>query len=222
MSHEAARAANNTLFADPKEVQAMLEELCALGGFDSQYLTHWTVSTEGEPHWDSHQFNCEPQPPPLQGVILGNFPRRKRWAGHYEKKSGARRPDCESLDGKLGVGSPGGCCATCTFARVAAGNGRQPACRHYRDLLILRPGLCLPEFVVVPPMSLSAYQRFDLKLAIAGVPKHGVLTSFGLAMARNRREVAYPVVVFNAIRRLTPEELAVAECYVTMFGGLVK
>jgi hypothetical protein len=80
----------------------------------------------------------------------------------------------------------------------------------------------LPERVIVPPASLNAYQRFSLKLELAEVPKHGVLTSFRLAMARSSRGVEYPEVVFSLVRRLTPEEFEAAEHYLEMFTGLIK
>jgi hypothetical protein len=89
-------------------------------------------------------------------------------------------------------------------------------------LLVLRPGSWLPEYVTVPPASLKAHQDFQAKLAIAEVPTHGVLISFRLATTRNSRGITYSEVVFNLIRRLTPQELVVVEQYIRIFDRLTN
>jgi hypothetical protein len=225
MSDERPKSASGTvnpLFRDPGDAEAIIRASLESGGFDLQYLPRWRVSAEGGSQSRFQLANGEAQTPTLQGVIIGGSDRRVYWATRYEKTSRKRRPDCTSPDGIVGFGSPGGRCEECPLSRFRSGENHQPACRHYQDLLVLRPGNCLPEYVTVPPTSLNAYQGYCLKLAIAGVPTHGVLTSFGLATTKNSRGITYSEVVFNLVRRLTPEEVAVKECYIAMFGRMLK
>jgi hypothetical protein len=206
-------------FLAPNEFRALLEEN---GAFDHHLLPRWTVSAEEELHWRSETADGEAQASTLHGVIVGEFDRRKYWAERYGKRGHKSRPDCTSADGIVGTGSPGGRCNDCTLAHFDSGENRQPLCRHYCDLLVLRPGIYLPEYFVVPPASLSAYRRFRTKLAIAGVPMHGLLMSFGLTPAKNRRGVTYPEVIFDPVRKLTLAEFATADRYVVMFATLIK
>jgi hypothetical protein len=86
----------------------------------------------------------------------------------------------------------------------------------------LRPGSCLPEYVIVPPASLKAHQEFQAKLAVTGVPSHAGLVSLGLLTTSNSRGRAYSEVVFNTVRWLTPQELVVVGQYIKLFGCLTK
>ena len=222
MSGENVRSTSSkvaALFQDPDIVQELVEEN---GIFDHRLLPRWTVSAEGKGRWTLQTASGEVQASALQGVIIGDFERRRYWAERYDKKDDKRRPDCSSPDGIVGVGSPGGRCQDCRLSHFGGDKNQQPACRHYHDLLVLRPGMCLPEYVIVPPASLGAHQRFRTRLAIAGVPMHGLLISFALAPAKNSGGSTYSEVVFDPVRKLTPPELATANRYVAMFATLIK
>ena len=220
MTQENVRCANGkvaTLFRNPDQIQGLLEEN---GIFDHRLLPRWTVSAEGKLVWSVQTASGEAQAPALQGVVIGDFERRRYWAGRYGKTNGRSRPDCSSPDGIVGIGSPGGCCQDCPLSHFGTGKNRQPLCRHYHDLMLLRPGMYLPEFIVVPPASLGAHRRFRTRLAIAGAPMHGLLMSFALAPVKNSSGSTYPEVVFDPVRKLTPAELATAERFVEMFDKL--
>jgi hypothetical protein len=207
------------LFPDPDKVHALVRES---GIFDHRFLRRWTVSAEGKFRWTTHTASGEIQASALRGVIIDDFDRRRYWPERYGKKDDKRRPECSSPDGIVGIGSPGGRCQDCPLSHFGASKNEQPACRHYQDLLVWRPGMYLPEYVIVPPASLAAHQRFRTRLGIAGIPIHGLLMSFGLASAKNSSGATYPEVIFDPIRKLTPPELTTANRYVAMFAALIQ
>jgi hypothetical protein len=207
------------LFGDPTALQALIEEN---GPVDYRLFRRWTVSAESGLQWRSEIADGEEQTPTLQGVVIAEFDRRTYWAKSYEGAKRKSPPDCNSRDGIVGIGSPGGRCHDCPLSYFGSGKNQQPACRHYRDLLVSRPGIFVPECVTVPPASLGAHQRFRTRLAMVGAPRHGLLMSFGLEAAKNSQGVIYPEVIFHPVRKLTQEELATAERYVKMFATFVK
>lgn len=80
----------------------------------------------------------------LTGVILFNHPNNAYWPEGSEYDDNAA-PLCSSTDGRLGVGTPGGSCASCTmnlFGSAAEGKGK--ACKNMRVLYFLRSG----EFIL--------------------------------------------------------------------------
>ena len=86
----------------------------------------------------------------LVGVILSNFPNNAYWPEGSEYDDTAT-PLCSSVDGKQGIGEPGGSCAACAlnkFGSAAEGNGK--ACKNMRVLYLLRSGEFMPLQVTLP------------------------------------------------------------------------
>ena len=70
-------------------------------------------------------------------------------------------PLCQSFDGKVGYGEPGGTCADCVLNQFGSdGNNKGKACKNMRMLYLLRSGEYMPIQIALPPTSLMPYTRF--------------------------------------------------------------
>ena len=71
----------------------------------------------------------------LEGVILYNHSAYTLWpeGSEYDEDT---KPLCSSVDGKTGIGEPGGACATCPMNAYgsARDGGRGKACKNMRDI----------------------------------------------------------------------------------------
>lgn len=70
----------------------------------------------------------------LEGIILYSHNANAYWAGG-KNDSENTPPDCQSMDGKIGYGCPGGLCADCAYNRFGSdtdpkGTGRGKACKN--------------------------------------------------------------------------------------------
>ena len=80
----------------------------------------------------------------LEGVILYNHSNNAYWAEGNEYDDNTA-PLCSSVDGKNGIGEPGGLCAACAlnqYGTAPEGNGK--ACKNMRILYLLRSGDYMP------------------------------------------------------------------------------
>ena len=74
----------------------------------------------------------------ITGVILYNHPAFAYYASAFA--GGHAAPDCSSIDGVTGVGTPGGDCRTCPYNKFGSGDGQSKLCKNKRMLYILREG----------------------------------------------------------------------------------
>ena len=81
----------------------------------------------------------------ITGVILYNHPAFAYYAAAFA--GGHAAPDCSSIDGLNGVGTPGGDCRTCPFNKFGSGDGQSKLCKNKRMLYILREGENIPALV---------------------------------------------------------------------------
>ena len=96
----------------------------------------------------------------LVGVILYNHASHAYWAGDSSEEEN-NPPVCSSLDGKTGIGIPGGACAACQLNKFrTASKGKGKACKNMRVLYLLRSGDYMPLQLNLPPTSIKAFQDF--------------------------------------------------------------
>ena len=92
----------------------------------------------------------------LEGVILYNHAACTLWpeGSEYDEDT---KPLCSSVDGKTGIGEPGGACATCPMNEYgsARDGGRGKACKNMRDIYLLRSGEYMPLLISLPPTSMG-------------------------------------------------------------------
>ena len=56
----------------------------------------------------------------VEGIIVGWRPARIYWKKGLNEGGGKLPPDCTSIDGFIGIGDPGGACATCPFSKFGS------------------------------------------------------------------------------------------------------
>jgi hypothetical protein len=143
------------------------------------------------------------------GVIVDHHPVNAYWAQSFT--GGSNPPDCASMDGKYGVGSPGGSCKTCTLNQYgSAFDGRGKACKNMHRIFIMRSGETLPLLLALPPTSLRGLSDYIAKRIITrGLRSYGVVTRIGLKKAQNAGGIAYSQATFSLVSPL-PEDQVVA------------
>lgn len=104
--------------------------------------------------------------PYLEGVILYSHNSNAYWPEGSEYDDD-QPPLCQSFDGKVGYGEPGGTCADCVLNQFGSdGNNKGKACKNMRMLYLLRSGEYMPIQIALPPTSLMPYigMEDDFKL----------------------------------------------------------
>ncbi len=160
--------------------------------------------------------------PELEGIILYNHSANAYWPEGDEYDDDTP-PQCQSVDGKIGYGSPGGLCASCGFnAFGSASKGRGKACKNMRTLYLLRSGEFMPMQVSLPPTSIRPFNNFyNAAFALRRRPIYGSIVQIGLKRASSNG-YDYSVATFRKVRDLTGEELAAVKAYADNFREQIK
>lgn len=147
----------------------------------------------------------------LNGIVVAFRDVRSYWKEAFS--GGSQPPDCQSPDGRTGIGAPGGSCAVCPLAQFGTavkGDGKAAkgqACRQMRLLLFLREDAMLPMLVIVPPSSVKPAKQYFLRLAGEALPYYGVTTNLRLEKAKSGDGITYSQIAFSMGRQLEPGEL---------------
>ena len=159
----------------------------------------------------------------LEGVILYNHSAYTLWpeGSEYDEDT---KPLCSSVDGKTGIGEPGGACATCPMNAYgsARDGGRGKACKNMRDIYLLRSGEYMPIQIALPPTSLMPYTRFVNEAFLSRRRKvcTGVVR-IGLKKAVSGSH-EYCVATFTKIADFAGEDLAHIRAYADGFVAQIK
>ena len=127
---------------------------------------------------------------------------------YYNSKytGGNAPPDCSSLDGVIGIGSPGGNCKKCSHNQFGSGENGAKACKNRRRIYLLREGEMFPMLLSLPTGSLKPFTKY-LQLQLSkGRASNSIVTRFGLKKVTNKSGIAFSQAVFTLDRVLTPEE----------------
>jgi len=156
----------------------------------------------------------------VAGVVLDHYPTRVYWEGAYEGGAGTP-PDCSSIDGKVGVGNPGGPCHSCPMAQFSQDTGRVP-CKEVRRVYLVTSESILPFLIPLPPTSgasrRSPWTSYVTKLFGRGRSVESVITKFTLVEDKNKDGIKYSKVQPFMVRELTGPEKE----KVTQMVGLFK
>lgn len=153
----------------------------------------------------------------LEGVILFNHAANSYWP-EGEEYSDNNPPLCQSMDGKLGYGEPGGLCASCAcnaFGSSSKGSGK--ACKNMRVLYLLRSGDYMPIQLSLPPTSLRPFNDFVNQAFL--LRHRGVCSAvvqIGLKKANNGTQ-DYSVATFKKLCDFEGEELRQIRAYADQF-----
>ena len=159
--------------------------------------------------------------PKLVGVILHSHDQCTLWEEGKTKEESTIL--CSSVDGKTGIGTPGGACATCamnTYGSSVKGAGK--ACKNSRVLYLLRSGDYLPMQLNLPPTSIGAFKEFYRKaFAIRQRPAYASLVEISLKKESNGKE-EYSVAVFRRLGDFSGEKLQEVKAYANTFKEQIK
>ena len=128
--------------------------------------------------------------PELEGILLFNHSANAYWQ-EGEEYDDNTPPLCQSVDGKIGQGTPGGLCASCGFnAFGSASNKRGKACKNMRTLYLLRSGEFMPLQISLPPTSIRPYTDFcNAVFALRRRPIYGSIIQISLKKEIGRAHV---------------------------------
>ncbi len=157
----------------------------------------------------------------LEGVILFNHASCAYWPdGEVDENT---TPLCSSVDGKAGIGEPGGTCAICALNRFGSGeNGKGKACKNMRVLYLLRDGEYMPLQVALPPTSIKPFNDFyNVAFASRRRGTCGSIVQLGLKRVENGSNT-YSVATFRKLYDFTGEQLAQVKAYAEGFKEQIK
>lgn len=160
------------------------------------------VPTGGGTSWTIPGVSGDETTKEIVGVIVFS----KMVKAYWPEAGSNNPPQCSSKDGRIGIGDPGGDCATCPFSQWGSKQGSKgKACKDSRLLFIMRPEDALPLVVSVPPSSLNAVKKYLLRLTAKWLPFHAVMTRLSLEIDKTAEGVKYSKIVPSAAGVLTPE-----------------
>lgn len=158
----------------------------------------------------------------LEGVILHSHNANVYWPEGSEYDDNIP-PQCQSDDGKLGVGCPGGLCASCGYNVFGTGpNGKGKACKNMRVLYLLQSGGFMPIQLSLPPTSIKPYTNF-LNSAFLARRRGlcGSVVRISLKKENNGKD-DYSVARFERLYDFTGEELARVKACAESFKEQLK
>ena len=123
----------------------------------------------------------------LVGVILHNHATCAYWPAGSEYDDDTT-PLCSSVDGKVGIGTPGGACAACVMNRFgsAPDGSKGKACKNMRVLYLLRSGEYMPLQVNLPPTSIKPFKEFlNRAFMLRRRATYGSIVQIGLKRENN-------------------------------------
>lgn len=159
----------------------------------------------------------------LEGVILFNHAANSYWA-EGEEYSDNNPPLCQSMDGKLGYGNPGGLCASCAYnAFGSSSKGSGKACKNMRVLYLLRSGEFMPLAINLSPTSISPFREFlNQGFVFRNRATYGSLVEIGLKRQTNPEGKDYSVATFKRLGDFHGEQLAAVRKYALSFREQIR
>lgn len=158
----------------------------------------------------------------LTGVILYHHPNYVYWAEGSEYDENAT-PLCTSVDGKVGIGEPGGLCGTCVLNEYGtASEGRGKACKNMRMLYLLCNGEYMPYQLALPPTSLKPFKDFiNQAFMLRRRASYGSIIQISLKKVSNGTN-DYSVAVFRRVLDFEGDKLAQVRAYADSFKKQMK
>jgi len=150
----------------------------------------------------------------LEGIIVFNHDAQAYWENGKADGDDNASPNCSSVDGITGVGTPGGACALCPMNAWGSGKGKSKACKRMRNLYLLLEGDYMPTLVSLPPTSLQPFNAFvSSEFATRRRAVYGSIVQIGLRKMNNGKD-DYSVATFKRVYNFTGEKLEEVRRYV--------
>ncbi|MBO6127183.1 MAG: hypothetical protein J6P21_04255 [Clostridia bacterium] len=122
-------------------------------------------------------------------------------------------PNCMSLDGITGFGTPGGNCITCCNNKFGSGENGSKACKNKHQIYLLKENEILPLILTLPTSSNKEFSRYIKRLLSKGKKSDTVVTKFALKKAVNKCGISYSQVQFSTERELNNKEISLIKNY---------
>ena len=158
----------------------------------------------------------------LTGVVLYNHSSVAYWPEGDEYDDNVP-PLCSSVDGKQGIGTPGGLCSTCVLNRFGTAlDGKGKACKNMRVLYLLRSGEYMPLQLTLPPTSIKPWREFlNQSFLLRQRATYGSVIQIGLKKMNNGSN-DYSVATFRRLYDFSGEELAQIRSHANNFKEQIK
>lgn len=158
----------------------------------------------------------------IEGVLIFHHDSNAYWPEGSEYDDNTA-PLCSSVDGKHGIGEPGGSCAICALNQYGtAAEGRGKACKNMRSLYLLQSGECVPIQISLPPTSLKPFKNFiNQAFLLRRRPSYGSVIQIGLRK-ENTGGNDYSVATFRLLQNFEGEQLAQIRSYAESFKEQIK
>lgn len=151
----------------------------------------------------------------LTGVLLFHHAANGYWPNAMDDED--KSPICSSVDGKTGIGDPGGPCASCELnAFGTADDGKGKACKNMRSLYLLQSGELMPIELKLPPTSLKGFRDFmNAAFLTRGRASYGSVIEISLKRMNNGNP--YSVATFRKLYDFSGEDLAQIKAFAISF-----
>ena len=148
MSKELATATNYSPATVDSDLAAILAENLGGESLGLGDLPRVSVPAGGGSRWELPTIDGSEAVAEITGVIVHQQVMR----GYFESNIAAAGtpPACYSNDGVIGIGEPGGDCASCPLNQFGP-NREAKVCKEKKALFIVREGESLPLLLRVPP-----------------------------------------------------------------------
>lgn len=217
---EKTALAPTALVSNVNEILDAVKENLGGGQISASDLQVIKVPAAGGTSWEVETLDGTINVKMLTGVVVGMRSVRAYWEQAMgEGPTGP--PQCASIDGVRGTGTPGGLCATCPLSQFGSGKDNSQACRASQQMFTLMGDELIPSIIRVPAGSLKVVRQYLLKLANTGKKYHSVLLNFELEQDKNAAGIKYSKIKLSLNRELTPEEAQAAADYKANFAPII-
>lgn len=157
----------------------------------------------------------------ITGIILDYGTPRAYWESPDPVEG--TPPNCHSRDGLTSyMGNPCSLCPFNEFGSSQKSDSNAKACKEMVELYLLRPDNIMPLIVRVPVSSKRIFQKYMVRLVSNLIPVYSVVTRITLEKATNRTGQPYAKYVFEAVRRISPEETERAKAFGQKFSEILQ
>ena len=181
----------------------IVEENLGAEGVSAYDLDRVKIPAGGATAFEVPTLEGEESVKEIEGIIIFWKTARAYWP---EKFNGENNPpQCSSVDGEVGQGTPGGYCSKCPLAQFgSAENGKGQACKQMRQLFIVRENDILPLVLTLPPTSIKPAKQYFMRLASKGIKYTHAVTRITLEKAKSGEGITYSKAAFALVKQLEP------------------
>jgi len=197
---------NYVTLYDPEFMEAIKENL-GDGGMSPLELPRIRVPSGGGEFWTISSIDGDKSVKSFKAVIAYWTTMRAYWEKPFDETGGGSPPQCSSQDGIVGLGNPGGSCASCPLNQFGSGKQNSKSCREVRANFLLMEGSKIPVVYMAPTMSVKPEKQYLMQLAAAGKVYSTVETVFTLETDKSATGIKYSKGITSLSRSLSDEEI---------------